>query len=318
MDWFLDSPDPGRVGDMRREFADHPARHASPDQDVAGATLAFAELLNNAVERSGGPVWVSVDWSGATPVVSITDLGPGFRLEEVPPPSPTAIRGRGLAIAASLAKHLDVKSRQSGGSRVEAELPVRRPFDVSIDPPRRATSALPDLTEATADGFDRQTFLRALVVQLAQEVERRDGPAAAELLVAQVGIDIGAQMEAEYRIAGGIEGTLTADQLAECFVRLKHAIDGDFYPLEVTPERIVLANRECPFGEAVQRAPALCRMTSSVFGGIAAENGSGATVLLEERIAVGDHQCRVIVELGTRDLSGDRPGHRYFPTAAES
>ncbi len=318
MDWFLDSPDPAHVGDLRREFADHLARHASPDQDVAGATLAFAELLNNAVEHSGGPVWVSVDWSGASPIVSIADMGPGFRLEDVPEPSPTAIRGRGLAIAASLAKHLAVKARQSGGSRVEAELAVRRPFDVSIDPPRRGGGALPDLAEATADGFDRQTFLRALVVQLAQEVERRDGPAAAESLVAQVGIDIGAQMEAEYRMAREVEGPLTPDQLAACFVRLKHAIDGDFYPLEVTPNRIVLANRKCPFGEAVQRAPALCRMTSSVFGGIAAENGPGATVLLEERIAVGDHQCRVIVELGTPDLSGDRPGHRYLPTATDS
>ena len=37
-------------------------------------------------------------------------------------------------------------------------------------------------------------------------------------------------------------------------------------------------------------------MTSSVFGGIAARNGANdVAVHLEERIAVGDPQCRVIV-----------------------
>ena len=50
--------------------------------------------------------------------------------------------------------------------------------------------------------------------------------------------------------------------------------------------------------DSVLRAPALCRMTSSVFGGIAARNTPNAVaVLLEERIAVGDPGCRVVVSL---------------------
>jgi predicted ArsR family transcriptional regulator len=81
-------------------------------------------------------------------------------------------------------------------------------------------------------------------------------------------------------------------------VRLKHAIDGGFSVVEASAERIVLENTRCPFGDAVLRAPALCRMTSSVFGGIAARNTSGdVAVLLEERIAVGDPGCRVVVSL---------------------
>jgi anti-sigma regulatory factor (Ser/Thr protein kinase) len=58
-----------------------------------------------------------------------------------------------------------------------------------------------------------------------------------------------------------------------------------------------------PFGDVVRQAPGLCRMTSSVFGGIAARNTGGAAVVLEERIAVGDPECRVIVWLGS-----DKPG----------
>ncbi len=313
MDWYVAHPDPVSVTSLRREFNAYAERHAAPDQDVAGATLTVAELLNNAVDHGAGPIWVSVDWTAVRPIVSIADVGPGFILETVPPSDPTAERGRGLAIAASLAQRLDVHIRESGGTRVEVELPIRRPNEVSVDPPRRPIGALPDLSEAGPEGFERETFLRALVVQLAQEAERREGPAEAEALIAQVGIDVGSQMEAEYRATHEPAGPLTPEQLADCYVRLKHAIDGDFYPLEISEQRIVLGNRRCPFGEAVLRAPALCRMTSSVFGGIAAQNGPGATVLLEERIAVGDHQCRVVVELGPPDTSDQRPGHRYFP-----
>ena len=59
--------------------------------------------------------------------------------------------------------------------------------------------------------------------------------------------------------------------------------------VEISDSRIVLENDQCPFGNAVRKAPALCRVTSSVFGGIAARNrDDSAAVVLEERIAVGD------------------------------
>ena len=82
--------------------------------------------------------------------------------------------------------------------------------------------------------------------------------------------------------------------------------------VEATPERVVLENTRCPFGETVMRSPALCRMTSSVFGGIAARNSDeGASVLLEERIAVGDPGCRVVVYLGEAPHAAAPYAHRY-------
>jgi hypothetical protein len=51
-------------------------------------------------------------------------------------------------------------------------------------------------------------------------------------------------------------------------------------------------------------------MTSSVFGGIAARNSEeGATVLLEERTALGDTGCRVVVELGIPRERADPAAH---------
>jgi predicted ArsR family transcriptional regulator len=203
---------------------------------------------------------------------------------------------------------------------VSAVLPVTKPAAVSVDPPRRRHDVLPDLDEARpAGGFSREPFLRALAVQLARSVDEIDGPDRAEAVVAQVGIDVGGQMEAEYRRAAQLTGRLTPVQLAECFVRLKRAIDGGFSVESVSDDRIVLVNDRCPFGEAVKRAPALCRMTSSVFGGIAARNSDhSAVVVLEERIAVGDPGCRVHVLLDP-DAQHEVLGHQYrSPTPEDS
>jgi hypothetical protein len=53
-------------------------------------------------------------------------------------------------------------------------------------------------------------------------------------------------------------------------------------------------------------------MTSSVFGGIAARNqDDGAAIVLEERIAVGDPGCRVVVHLGAVPDTASRFAHRY-------
>lgn len=157
----------------------------------------------------------------------------------------------------------------------------------SFDPPPLTPDVLPALEEADTDGgFGRESFLRALVVQLSQAVEHSAGPHVIEEVISQVGLAVGGQMETAFRLARQLTERLTPQELAECYVRLKHAIDGRFYVIEVTDERIVLGNPRCPFGNAVRAAPALCRMTSSVFGGIAARNvEDGAAVVLEERIA---------------------------------
>lgn len=92
-------------------------------------------------------------------------------------------------------------------------------------------------------------------------------------------------------------------------MRLKSAIGDAFRVVEVTSERIVLVNSRCPFGAEVQHSPSLCRMTSAVFGGIAARNAEQAAVSLEERIAVGDPGCRVVIHLDTAATAAQRAHH---------
>jgi predicted ArsR family transcriptional regulator len=131
--------------------------------------------------------------------------------------------------------------------------------------------------------------------------------------VAQVGIDVGSQMEAEYRASTGYDGPLDAVHLGEVFVRLKAAIGGDFRVTDIGENQLTLENHACPFGTDVQRAPGLCRMTSSVFGGIAARSTHTETVVsMVERIAVGDPQCKVTITFGDA-VAASTWGHRYRP-----
>jgi predicted ArsR family transcriptional regulator len=120
-------------------------------------------------------------------------------------------------------------------------------------------------------------------------------------------------MEREYRRAHQLVGRLDPSTIGDLYVRLKAALDGDFEVVEASDERIVLTNRRCPFGDVVKKAPGLCRMTSSVFGGIAARNSTDgvASVVLEERIAVGDPGCKVVVWLKPPHASVAASAHSY-------
>lgn len=318
MDWCVDATDATALRALRRELTSYLRRHAAPGSDVDGAEIALGELLANAVRHAPGPIWVRVDWSARRPVVEVHDLGPGFDLTTTGPPGdPFSVSGRGLHMVGHLTERLEVAAKGAGGTKVTMTVAVERRMERDHDPPRSLTAALPMPEEARDDGtFGKESFLRALVVEMARAVEAGEGPDAAEAAVAQVGANIGGRMEEEYRRARGLVGRLTPQQIADLYVRLKAAIDGDFHVVEANDERIVLANTACPFGDVVKRAPGLCRMTSSVFGGIAARNAGHASVVLEERIAVGDPHCRVVVHLVAPRGEDSGVGHSYLAPSA--
>ena len=287
-------------------------RHGEAGADYDGAGLVISELLSNVWRHTTSAGWLETVWRNDCATLIVRDVGPGFDW------TPTevaadAVGGRGMIIVDAVTTDMNV-SRRTVGSQVTVTLPIRRARAVSIDPPVRRVQSLPALEESTVGaGFGRDAFLRALVVQLASTTDLQLGPDVSEGLVAQVGIDIGSQMEAEYRASTGHDGPLDAARLGECFVRLKAAIGGDFRVADMGENHITLENHACPFGTEVQRAPGLCRMTSSVFGGIAARATNSETVVsLDERIAVGDPQCRVTITFGDA-VDSTTWGHRYRP-----
>lgn len=154
-----------------------------------------------------------------------------------------------------------------------------------------------DLPLSTAPvPLDRDRFVRSLLRELSGTLENVVGIDEAAGYVSVVGGSIGEQIDAEYRGALQVD-KLSRAQVGQVLVDLKRRIEGDFYIIEETEDRIVLGNRHCPFGHYVEGRPSLCMMTSNVFGSIAARNLGYARVHIEQAIARGDPGCRVTVHL---------------------
>jgi Nif-specific regulatory protein/two-component system response regulator AtoC len=129
--------------------------------------------------------------------------------------------------------------------------------------------------------------------------------------IGYLGLTAGGCLERAARVELGLaDGRLDADAYARVIVHLKNRIGGTFTRSDGEPGMVRVENTRCPFGERVKEAPELCRMTSSVFGGIAARNFGYAKVELRRRIATHDGRCEVCVYTDPK-LAAGRPGDEY-------
>jgi hypothetical protein len=159
--------------------------------------------------------------------------------------------------------------------------------------------------------LERDLFTRTLLRELAGTLRDVVGLEEASGFVSVVGQRMGDQINRAYRDALAVE-SLSRDQVRDVLVDLKRRIQGDFFVVEERDDRIVLGNRACPFAEKVIDRPALCMMTSNVFGTIAAENLGYGKVVIEQAIARGDPGCRVVVYLRPTAAAEAADGREYF------
>jgi predicted ArsR family transcriptional regulator len=159
--------------------------------------------------------------------------------------------------------------------------------------------------------LERDSFLRTLIRELAGTLQDVVGLEEASGFVSVVGQRVGDQINQAYKAALNVP-ELSKEQVAAVLVDLKRRIQGDFFIIEEDDEKIVFGNRACPFAEKVIDRPAMCMMTSNVFGSIAAENLGYAKVILEETIAQGNPGCRVVVHLKPTPEADAAEGREYF------
>jgi hypothetical protein len=158
--------------------------------------------------------------------------------------------------------------------------------------------------------LERDGSFRTLVRHLSGTLQDIVGLKEASRFVSIVGQRMGGEIDKMYRLALNVP-RLSAEQVADVCVDLTRRIEGDFFVIEQTPEKIVFGNRACPFGDKVPGRPALCMMTSNVFGTIASENVGYGKVALAETIAQGASACRVVVYL-TRSADALRADGREY------
>ena len=159
--------------------------------------------------------------------------------------------------------------------------------------------------------LERDPFLRSILRELTGTLQDVVGLEEASGFISVVGQNIGSAIDRDYRAALQVDA-LSREQVASVLVDLKRRINGDFYIVEQSDEKIVFGNRQCPFEDKVHGRPALCMMTSNVFGSIAAENLGYAKVVLERAIARGDNGCLVVVHLKAIDDARAAEGREYF------
>ena len=179
--------------------------------------------------------------------------------------------------------------------------------NVSNEPSASALRMIQDLPIP----LERDGFLRTLIRELAGTLQDVVGLDEASGFVSVVGQRVGDQINQTYKTALAVP-ELSRVQVAAVLVDLKRRIQGDFFIIEEDDDKIVFGNRACPFAEKVIGRPAMCMMTSNVFGSIAADNLGYAKVVLEETIADGHPGCRVVVHLRPTPEAEVAQGREYF------
>lgn len=117
-------------------YSAHNARHevmrfiegvAQDDEDLFTAELIVGEILANTVEHAPGLVNMEIDWSEASPVVTVVDSGPGLqRFAAQLPDDALTEDGRGLFLVKTLARDLHIESDAGYGTKMTVVLPIAR------------------------------------------------------------------------------------------------------------------------------------------------------------------------------------------------
>lgn len=170
--------------------------------------------------------------------------------------------------------------------------------------------ALPVLSDLSLP-LERDDFLCGLLRELTGTLQDVVGSDEASGFISVVSQRLGERIDGQYKAVLGLT-RLTREQVAKVLVDFKRRIGGAFFVIEQSDDRIVLGNRDCPFAEAVAGRPALCMMTSNIFGVIAAENLGYAKVVLERTIAQGSPACRVVIYLRPTPQAQQESGREYF------
>ncbi len=158
--------------------------------------------------------------------------------------------------------------------------------------------------------LDPVFFLQTFVLELLHACEQEGGPKTE--YIERIAHSAGRFFEEAYRNDHGLDGPLDRERYLDLILGLKNRIGGNFSLDSSDAACLRVHNTRCPFGEGVKNFPDLCRMTSSVFGGIAARNFGYAKVHIPRCIARDHGHCQVEIHLDRRRAAGV-PGCEYLP-----
>lgn len=170
------------------------------------------------------------------------------------------------------------------------------------------------MTNDSLDPLSPIFFLQTFILELMHASEQQ-GQRHCEQLIEHIAKTAGCFFEDTYRTNTNNNQLLNKERYIELILGLKNNIGGKFSLASSTADCITVNNSCCPFGERVDNFPELCRMTSSVFGGIAARNFGYAKVEIKKSIARHDGHCEVCIYTNPETAQG-HAGMEYTDTTS--
>jgi two-component system response regulator HydG len=155
-------------------------------------------------------------------------------------------------------------------------------------------------------------FLQTIILELMHASEQQ-GQKHCEQLIEHIAKTAGYFFEETYRENTHNSKRLDIENYIQLILGLKNNIGGKFSLVSSNQDCITVTNSCCPFGDRVTNFPELCRMTSSVFGGIAARNFGYAKVEIKKSIARHDGKCEVCIYTNPNAAKG-HAGMEYTDT----
>ena len=123
--WAFHAKEHHEAACARMEFTAYLQGHCTPDSDIIGAEIVFAELISNAFRHGVAPVRIWVVCQVPNCTLNVHDGGDGFELGTPDLPSDALSEdGRGLFLICTLAREVRVVRGPHAGSTVKAVLPV--------------------------------------------------------------------------------------------------------------------------------------------------------------------------------------------------
>jgi len=124
-EWRFHSSNALTARSSRHELTKFLNRFAADREAVFTAELILGEILANTVEHAPGLVEIRIDWTGAKPIVTVRDTGPGLRqLSAGLPKDALDESGRGLYLIRALADEVSLKTAPGRGTELSVTLAI--------------------------------------------------------------------------------------------------------------------------------------------------------------------------------------------------
>ncbi|MEW6544871.1 MAG: LuxR C-terminal-related transcriptional regulator [Nitrospirota bacterium] len=137
-------------------------------------------------------------------------------------------------------------------------------------------------------------------------------PSVLQCMLQRIGVQIGRQVSEQHRLTLGLSLPFSRKEYGRCLSQsLPERMGWPCSLLEETADRLRFNIPSCPFGRSVAGNSDFCRLTSGVFGGIAADQFGYAKVCLTQGHGTPPRNCCVTVYIRKTDESMAAEGTVY-------